>query len=52
VATTSAGMRRSLRERILPPTQRRTLEELTEDLDLRSGDSASKQSAFWTMLVL
>ncbi|HSO64924.1 MAG TPA: DUF389 domain-containing protein, partial [Ornithinibacter sp.] len=25
---------------------------LTEDLDLRSGDHRSKQSAFWTMLVL
>ena len=45
-------MRESLRARILPATQRRTLEELTEDLDLRSGDSTSKQSAFWTMLVL
>lgn len=45
-------MRQSLRARVLPATQRRTLDELTEDLDLRSGDSASKQSAFWTMLVL
>jgi uncharacterized hydrophobic protein (TIGR00271 family) len=45
-------MRHSLRARILPATQRRTLEELTDDLDLRSGDAASKQSAFWTMLVL
>lgn len=45
-------MRQSLRTRVLPATQRRTLEELTEDLDLRSGDARSKQSAFWTMLVL
>ena len=35
---------------MLPEQQRRTLEELTEDLDLRSGDAASKLSAFWTML--
>ncbi|HET6969475.1 MAG TPA: TIGR00341 family protein [Ornithinibacter sp.] len=41
-----------LRATVLPATQRRTLEELTEDLDLRSGDHRSKQSAFWTMLVL
>ncbi|HSO64476.1 MAG TPA: DUF389 domain-containing protein, partial [Ornithinibacter sp.] len=41
-----------LRATILPASQRRTLEELTEDLDLRSGDHRSKQSAFWTMLVL
>lgn len=37
---------------MLPEQQRRTLEELTEDLDLRSGDAASKLSAFWTMLTL
>ena len=43
-------MRQSLRSKVLPESQRRTLEELTEDLDLRSGDAASKQSAFWTML--
>jgi uncharacterized hydrophobic protein (TIGR00271 family) len=41
-----------LRDAVLPEQQRRSLEELTEDLDLRSGDSRSKQSAFWTMLVL
>ena len=28
------------------------MEELTADLDLREGDSRSKQTAFWTMLVL
>ena len=41
-----------LRDIVLPESQRRTLEELTEDLDLRSGDARAKQSAFWTMLVL
>ena len=41
-----------LRDHLLPQHQRRTLEELTDDLDLRSGDSTSKQSAFWSMLVL
>lgn len=40
-----------LRSAVLPPSQRRTLEELTEELDLRAGDSA-RRSAFWTMLVL
>ena len=37
---------------MLPEAQRRTLQELTEDLDLRAGDSGSKISAFWTMLTL
>ena len=37
---------------MLPESQRRTLAELSEDLDLTSGDSASKISAFWTMLTL
>src|SRR5436190_16130920 len=37
---------------LLPEQQRRTLDELTVDLDLRAGDARSKQSAFWTMLVL
>ncbi|MFZ2014666.1 MAG: TIGR00341 family protein [Nocardioides sp.] len=41
-----------LRARVLPEHKRRTLEELTEDLDLHSGDSAAKLSAFWTMLTL
>ena len=39
-------------DRVLPENQRRTLEELSEDLDLRSGDTRAKQSAFWTMLLL
>ncbi|MEU6238892.1 DUF389 domain-containing protein [Kitasatospora sp. NPDC047058] len=42
----------SLRDRVLPDHQRRTLEELEEDLDLSSGDTRAKQSAFWTMLFL
>jgi uncharacterized hydrophobic protein (TIGR00271 family) len=42
----------TLRERLLPDSQRRTLEELDEDLDLRAGDHRAKQSAFWTMLLL
>ncbi|GAA0943250.1 DUF389 domain-containing protein [Actinocorallia libanotica] len=37
---------------LIPAAQRRTPEELTGDLDLRSGDRASRYSAFWTMLVL
>lgn len=41
-----------LLERVLPDRQRRTLDELTADLDLGAGDSRSKSSAFWTMLVL
>ncbi len=42
----------ALRARLLPESQRRTLEELTADLELRSGDSGPKRSAFWTMLTL
>jgi uncharacterized hydrophobic protein (TIGR00271 family) len=41
-----------LRARVLPEQQRRTLEELTSDLDLNEGDIRSKRSAYWTMLVL
>jgi len=41
-----------LSERVLPARQRRTLEELVEDLDLAAGDAQSKKTAFWTMLVL
>lgn len=40
-----------IRQAVLPSSQRRTLEELTKDLDLRAGDK-SQRSAFWTMLVL
>jgi uncharacterized hydrophobic protein (TIGR00271 family) len=41
-----------LRARVLPENQRRTLDELTSDLDLNEGDVRAKRSAFWTMLVL
>lgn len=41
-----------LSERVIPATQRRSLADLTEDLDLTAGDSTSKKSAFWVMLVL
>ncbi|MEU5881460.1 DUF389 domain-containing protein [Spirillospora sp. NPDC047279] len=41
-----------VRDRLVPEAQRRTLEELTDDLDLRAGDRTSRYSAFWTMLVL
>ncbi|WP_149180963.1 TIGR00341 family protein [Streptomyces sp. TRM49041] len=41
-----------VRARVLPAPQRRTLDELTQDLVLSSGDTTSKRSAFWTMLTL
>ncbi|MBB1256764.1 DUF389 domain-containing protein [Streptomyces alkaliterrae] len=41
-----------VRARVLPASQRRSLDELTQDLILSSGDSAAKRSAFWTMLAL
>lgn len=37
---------------LIPDTQRRTLDEITDRLDLSTGDSSSKRSAFWLMLVL
>jgi uncharacterized hydrophobic protein (TIGR00271 family) len=37
---------------VLPDNQRRTLAELTEDLDLRAGDARAKRSAFWLFLGL
>ncbi|MGV9711415.1 TIGR00341 family protein [Gordonia sp. NPDC003424] len=37
---------------LIPDTQRRTLDEITDRLDLQIGDAKSKQSAFWIMLVL
>ncbi|MEU1494177.1 DUF389 domain-containing protein [Streptomyces sp. NPDC005776] len=45
-------MLRHLRNSVLPDRQRRSLEDLQQDLDLSSGDSQSKRSAFWTMLTL
>ncbi|GHH31500.1 TIGR00341 family protein [Streptomyces lanatus] len=41
-----------VRARVLPASQRRSLDELTEDLVLSSGDTTAKRSAFWTMLTL
>ncbi|WP_261719088.1 DUF389 domain-containing protein [Streptomyces sp. FZ201] len=41
-----------VRARVLPASQRRTLDELTEDLILSAGDTTAKRSAFWTMLTL
>ncbi|WP_416978217.1 TIGR00341 family protein [Streptomyces sp. T028] len=41
-----------VRALVLPASQRRSLDELTQDLDLSSGDTRSKRSAFWTMLTL
>jgi len=37
---------------VLPPGQRRELDELTAKLDLDHGDRGAKLSGFWTMLVL
>lgn len=45
-------MRSGLIQRMLPEAQRRTLVQLTDDLDLTAGDAVSKRSAFWTMLTL
>jgi uncharacterized hydrophobic protein (TIGR00271 family) len=42
----------ALRARLLPEHQRRSREELSDDLELGSGDSVAKKSAFWTMLAL
>lgn len=37
---------------LVPPAQRRDLGELSDRLDLSSGDVRAKRSAFWAMLVL
>lgn len=42
----------SLRERVLPASQRWEPEHLSDHLDLIQGDRSSKVSAFWTMLTL
>ncbi|MBQ1101010.1 TIGR00341 family protein [Streptomyces sp. b94] len=42
----------AVRTRVLPASQRRSLDELSQDLDLSTGDTTSKRSAFWTMLTL
>lgn len=41
-----------VRARVLPEAQRRTLDDLAQDLDLSTGDTGAKRSAFWTMLPL
>ncbi|MCA5892782.1 DUF389 domain-containing protein [Isoptericola sp. NEAU-Y5] len=38
--------------RLVPSAQRRPLDELSDRLDLGSGDVPAKRSAFWAMLVL
>lgn len=48
----AAGMPLGLSARVLPHSQRRTIDQLTDDLDLTSGDDRSKRSAYWTMLTL
>ncbi|PJI86624.1 TIGR00341 family protein [Luteimicrobium subarcticum] len=45
-------MARNVLGAVLPASQRRTLDNLSDELDLGAGDVASKRSAFWTMLVL
>lgn len=42
----------SLWQRCVPVAQRRKLPELTDDVDLDSGDGPSKRSGFWAMLTL
>lgn len=37
---------------LVPDSQRRRIDELDDRLDLSTGDSAAKRSAFWIMLVL
>jgi len=45
-------MARGVLSSVLPESQRRILDELTEDVDLSAGEVGAKRSAFWTMLVL
>ena len=45
-------MNGTVRDALLPENQRRTLEELTGDLDMNHGDVHAKRTAFWTMLTL
>ena len=45
-------MAHQIRGTLLPETQRRTLDELTGDLDLGAGDVRAKRTSFWTMLTL
>ncbi|MEU3282311.1 hypothetical protein [Streptomyces antibioticus] len=41
-----------VRALVLPASQRRSLDELAQDLDLSSGDTRSERPAFWTLLTL
>ena len=52
VVETMHSMASNLLRHVLPDSQRRTIENLTADLDLSAGDVASKRSAFWIMLGL
>ena len=45
-------MNGTLHHALLPENQRRTLDELTADLDMFQGDVHAKRTAFWTMLTL
>ena len=42
----------AVRSRLVPEQQRRTLDELADELVLERGDHRSKRSAFWIMLTL
>ncbi|MBM6404415.1 DUF389 domain-containing protein [Phycicoccus sp. CSK15P-2] len=42
----------SLRRLVLPASQRRSIEELRDAVDLRHGDRRAKLTAFWSMLTL
>lgn len=48
---TESGMLTTLRSKLLPESQRRTLDELSEDLEF-TGDVVGKSSAYWSMLFL
>jgi uncharacterized hydrophobic protein (TIGR00271 family) len=45
-------VRGQLSKRIIPPVQRRTLDELRSELDLGGDGAESRRSGFWTMLVV
>lgn len=52
MTTTTTSWRARTTDLVLPPQQRRSLDDLSTDLDLSCGDRVSKRSAFWTMLTL